>query len=153
MKKLNIPFECIPGVSSFLGAASSLGTEYTVPEVSQSLIITRMAGRTPVPEKESLRYFAQHQTSMAIFLSVQGIDEVVNELIIGGYPKQTPAAVVYKATWEEEKQVLGTLETIGEKVKEQNIKKTALILVGKFLGEEFYYSKLYDREFSHEYRD
>ncbi|MCK3942583.1 cobalt-precorrin-4 methyltransferase [Streptococcus suis] len=152
MKKRGIAFDCTPGVSSFLGAASSIGTEYTVPEVSQSVIITRMAGRTPVPERESLRSYAQHRTSMAIFLSIQGIEKVVEELVQGGYPTTTPVAVIYKATWPEEKKVFGTLETIAEKVKEADISKTALILVGDFLGQEFYYSKLYHEEFEHEYR-
>ncbi|MBG9979499.1 cobalt-precorrin-4 methyltransferase [Facklamia sp. DSM 111018] len=152
LKKLNIEFEAIPGVSSFLGAASSVGTEYTVPEVSQSLIITRMAGRTPVPEKESLRLLAQHQTSMVIFLSIQGIDAVVSELKEGGYSDETPVVVIYKATWPEEKIVKGTLADIAEKVRAANITKTALIMVGDFLGETYYYSKLYDSEFKHEYR-
>lgn len=152
MKKREIDFDCIPGVSSFLGAASSIGAEYTVPEVSQSVIITRMAGRTPVPDRESLRSYAQHQTSMAIFLSVQGIDKVVEELVAGGYPMKTPAAVIYKATWPEEKKVFGTLETIASKVVEAGIRKTALILVGDFLGQEFYYSKLYHEDFTHEFR-
>lgn len=153
MKKRDLPYDCTPGVSSFLGAASSLGVEYTVPEVSQSVVITRMAGRTPVPAKESIRSFAQHQTSMVIFLSVQGITRVVRELIAGGYKPTTPVAVVYKATWPEEKQVLGTLEDIAEKIEAADINKTALIMVGDFLGEEFYYSKLYDATFPHEYRD
>lgn len=152
MKKRGIEFDCIPGVSSFLGAASSIGTEYTIPEVSQSVIITRMAGRTPVPDRESLRSYAQHRTSMAIFLSVQGIEKVVAELVEGGYPKETPVAVIYKATWPDERKVFGTLETIAEKVKEAKIRKTALILVGDFLGEEFYYSKLYHKDFHHEFR-
>lgn len=152
MNKRGIPYDCTPGVSSFLGAASSLGVEYTVPEVSQSVIITRMAGRTPVPDRESLRSFAQHRTSMAIFLSVQGIHKVAQELIEGGYPMSTPAVVIYKATWPEEKHVRGTLENIAEKVREEGIKKTALILVGDFLGDEFNYSKLYHAGFSHEYR-
>lgn len=152
LDKLKIGYELVPGVSSFLGAASALRVEYTVPEISQSLIITRMAGRTPVPEKESLRSFASHNTSMAIFLSVQGIDEVVRELIEGGYKSSTPCCVIYKATWPEEKAVYGTLEDIAKKVKEARIRKTALILVGDFLGEEYYNSKLYHKEFQHEYR-
>lgn len=111
-----------------------------------------MAGRTPVPEKESLRSYAQHQTSMAIFLSVQGIETVVEELVQGGYPRTTPAVVIYKATWPEEKVVKGTLETIADQVREAGIRKTALILVGDFLGQEFYYSKLYHKQFAHEFR-
>lgn len=153
MKKRDLDFTCTPGVSSFLGAASSLGVEYTVPEVSQSVIITRMAGRTPVPSKESIRSYAQHQTSMVIFLSIHSIDQVVRELTKGGYPEETPVAVIYKATWPEEKKVIGTLANIAEKVQEAGITKTALIMVGDFLGQEFYYSKLYDSHFKHGYRD
>lgn len=153
LKKFNIGYESVPGVSSFLGAAGALGIEYTVPEVSQSLIITRIEGRTPVPKLESLKSFASHQTSMAIFLSVQNIDSVVDQLLEGGYPADTPVAVVYKATWPDQDLVRGTLEDIAGKVKEAGIKKTALILVGRFLGHEYNYSKLYDKYFSHEYRD
>ncbi|UYZ82673.1 cobalt-precorrin-4 methyltransferase [Entomomonas sp. E2T0] len=154
LAKLNIGFVSVPGVSSFLGAASQLGVEYTVPEVAQSLIITRMEGRTPMPFKESLEAFAQHQTSMAIFLSVQNIASVVDNLHDEGkgYPMDTPVAVIYKATWPDEQKVEGTLADIAQKVKEAGINKTALILVGRFLGEEYHYSKLYDADFSHEFR-
>ncbi|WP_343101948.1 cobalt-precorrin-4 methyltransferase [Romboutsia sp. MSSM.1001216sp_RTP31141st1_G3_RTP31141_220114] len=150
--KLNIDYDCTPGVSSFLGAASALGVEYTVPEISQSVVITRMEGRTPVPEKESIESFAKHQTSMAIFLSVKDIEKVVERLHEGGYPMDTPIAVVYKATWSDEKIVKGTLQDIAQKVKENDIRKTALILVGQFLGKEYNNSKLYDKDFKHEYR-
>ncbi|MGX9758587.1 cobalt-precorrin-4 methyltransferase [Clostridioides difficile] len=152
LNKLNIDYDCTPGVSSFLGAASSLGVEYTVPEISQSVIITRMEGRTPVPEKESIQSYAKHQTSMVIFLSVQEIEKVVAKLLEGGYPEDTPIAVIYKATWADEKVVKGTLNDIAVKVKENNINKTALIMVGRFLGEEYNNSKLYDKDFKHEYR-
>lgn len=152
LHKLNIGYDCTPGVSSFLGAASALGVEYTVPEISQSVVITRMEGRTPVPPKESIESFAAHQTSMVIFLSVQEIEKVVAKLVEGGYPKTTPIAVVYKATWADEKVVKGTLEDIADKVKENNINKTALIMVGEFLGKEYNNSKLYDKDFKHEYR-
>ncbi|SFE32985.1 cobalt-precorrin-4 methyltransferase [Peptostreptococcus sp. D1] len=152
LKKLGIEYEIIAGVSSFLGAAASMGIEYTVPEISQSLIITRLEGRTPVPKLEKLELFASHQTSMAIFLSVQNIDNVVDKLIEGGYSQDTPVAVVYKATWKDEKIVIGELSNIAEKVKSEDIKKTALILVGKFLGDEYNYSRLYDKLFKHEYR-
>ncbi len=147
LNKLGIEYDCTPGVSSFLGAASSLGVEYTVPEISQSVIITRMEGRTPVPSRESIESYAAHQTSMAIFLSVQ-----VERLHEGGYPMDTPIAVVYKATWADEKIVKGTLEDIAEKVIQNGIRKTALILVGRFLGKEYNNSKLYDKDFKHEYR-
>lgn len=152
LAKANVEYDCTPGVSSFLGAASSLGVEYTVPEVSQSVIITRMEGRTPVPGLESLESYAAHQTSMVIFLSVGSIEEVVKKLVKGGYLGDTPAAVIYKATWKEEKKIKGTLQDIAEKVKEAGITKTALIMVGRFLGDEYYYSKLYDKDFVHEYR-
>ena len=111
-----------------------------------------MEGRTPVPSKESIESYAQHQTSMAIFLSVHDIEKVVERLHIGGYPMDTPIAVVYKATWADEKIVKGTLEDIAQKVRENNIRKTALILVGRFLGKEYKNSKLYDKDFKHEYR-
>lgn len=153
LNKLDIKYELVPGVSSFLGAASALEVEYTVPEISQSVIITRMEGRTPVPEKESIRSFAAHNTSMAIFLSVQAISDVVSELVSGGYPIDTPCSVIYKATWPDQEIVRGNLENIASKVDEAGITKTALILVGKFLGDTYYNSKLYDKEFTHEYRD
>jgi len=147
-----VGFVSVPGVSSFLGAAAQLGVEYTVPEIAQSLIITRIEGRTPMPPKETLQAFARHQTSMAIFLSVQNISGVVSQLFAGGYPLDTPVAVVYKATWPDSQTVRGTLADISEKVTHAGIGKTALILVGAFLGDQFHYSKLYDADFSHEYR-
>lgn len=154
LNKLNIDYELIPGVSSFLGAASSIRAEYTVPEISQSLIITRRTGRTPVPDKESLSSFAKHNTSMVIFLSVDKIEDVVSELTVdGGYNYDTPCTVIYKATWDDEKIVAGTLEDIAQKTKEANITKTALILVGRFLGNDYNNSKLYDEKFTHEFRD
>ena len=149
LAKYDVGYDCIPGVSSFLGAASALGVEYTVPEVSQSVIITRMEGRTPVPALESLESYAQH---MVIFLSTQEIEKVVEKLVAGGYPETTPAAVVYKATWEDEKQIRGTLQDIAVKVRAEGINKTALIMVGRFLGKEYNYSKLYDKDFKHEFR-
>ncbi len=147
-----IDWKVVPGVSAFLGAAAELGVEYTVPEVSQSLVITRLEGRTPVPPLEQLESFAAHQTSMAIYLSVQRIHRVAERLIEGGYPADTPVAVIYKATWPESQTVRGTLADIADKVREAGIRKTALILVGKFLGEEYHYSRLYAADFSHEYR-
>ena len=147
-----IDWKVVPGVSAFLGAAAELGVEYTVPEVSQSLIITRLEGRTPVPPLEQLESFASHQTSMAIYLSVQRINRVAERLIEGGYPATTPVAVIYKATWADSKTVRGTLADIADKVRDAGIRKTALILVGAFLGEEYHYSRLYAADFSHEYR-
>lgn len=152
LTKRGIVWQVVPGVSAFLGAAAQLGVEYTVPEVSQSLIITRLEGRTPVPEREQLESFARHRTSMAIYLSVQRINRVAERLIEGGYPATTPVAVVYKATWAESQTVRGTLADIADRVRDAGIRKTALILVGDFLGKEYHYSKLYAADFSHEYR-
>lgn len=151
LEELGIDYEVIPGVSSFVASAAQLKKEFTLPEVSQTVILTRMEGRTPVPSKESLASLAQHQASMAIFLSVQMIEEVVAELLTA-YPPTTPVAVVQKATWEDQKIVEGTLADIAVKVKEAEIKKTAQILVGNFLGSEYALSKLYDESFTHEYR-
>ncbi len=156
-----IDYEVIPGVSSFLAAAASVKKEFTLPDISQTVICTRLEGRTPVPERESLESLASHRASMAIFLSVQMIDEVVKKLL-KYYPPETSIAVVQRATWEDEKIVMGTLENIAEKVKEAKINKTAQILVGDFLAEKPKYSKskpkyskskLYDKYFTHEYRE
>lgn len=146
-----IDYEVIPGVSSFLASAAAIKKEFTLPNVSQTVICTRIEGRTPVPERESLESLASHQASMAIFLSVHMINRVV-ESLLKHYPKTTPVAIVQRAAWEDQKIVLGTLETIEEKVREANINKTAQILVGNFLGKEYEKSKLYDKYFSHEFR-
>lgn len=147
----NLEYEVIPGVSSFVAAAASLKKELTLPDVSQTIICTRIEGRTPVPKGESLASLASHKATMAIFLSVHKIGEVVEELL-KHYEKETPIAVVQKATWKDEKIVMGTLDNIEKLVKENNITKTAQILVGNFLGDKYSLSKLYDREFTHEYR-
>lgn len=147
-----ITYGVVPGVSSVFAAAAAVKKEFTLPEVSQTLILTRLAGRTPVPEKEDLVLLAQHQASMAIFLSVQEIGEVVNTLR-QGYSADTPVAVVYRASWSDEQILQGTLENIEAKVKETGIRKHAQILVGDFLrGNLGVRSKLYDPEFTHEYR-
>lgn len=151
LDEYGVEYEVIPGVSSFLASAAAIKKEFTLPNVSQTVICTRIEGRTPVPERESLESLASHQASMAIFLSVHMIDRVV-ESLLKHYPKTTPVAIVQRATWEDQKIVLGTLETIEEKVREANINKTAQILVGNFLGKEYEKSKLYDKYFSHEFR-
>ncbi|MDS1029034.1 precorrin-4 C(11)-methyltransferase [Bacillota bacterium LX-D] len=151
LDKHNITYEVIPGVSSFLAAAASLKKEYTLPDVTQTIILTRMEGRTPVPEKERLRSLAQHQATMCIFLSIHSLADMVEDLKTS-YAQDTPVAVVYKASWPEEKIVLGTLDTIVEKVKAAGITKTALVIVGHFLGDKYALSKLYDANFSHGYR-
>ncbi|ADL12370.1 precorrin-4 C(11)-methyltransferase [Acetohalobium arabaticum] len=149
--EMEVDFEVIPGVSSFLATAASLKREYTLPDVSQTMILTRLEGRTSVPDKEKLHKLARHNASMAIFLSVHMIGDVVKELA-EEYPVETPIAVVQKASWPDEKKVIGTLETITEKVEEAEIDKTAMIVVGDFLDTEYSRSKLYDKDFSHEYR-
>lgn len=151
LEEKGITYKVIPGVSSFVGAAAAINKEFTLPGVSQTVILTRMEGRTPVPEKESLESLAKHRASMCIFLSVHMIEDVVNKLLTH-YDIKTPIAVVQKATWDDQKIVIGTLEDIAEKVKASEINKTAQILVGDFLGNEYELSKLYDKNFSHEYR-
>lgn len=152
LKEKNIPFESVPGVSSFLGAAASLNAEYTLPDVSQTVILTRMAGRTPVPEKEDIKLLASHKASMVIFLSASMLGKLSEELIKGGYEKTTPCAIVYKATWKDEKKVATTLENLEKAGKENGISKTALVLAGDFLGDKYNRSKLYDGSFTHEFR-
>lgn len=149
--KRDIPYEVVPGVSSFSASAAAMNMEFTLPGVSQTLILTRIKGRTPVPGKENLASLASHRASMAIFLSVHKIEEVVEELI-QHYSGKTPVAVVQKASWDDQKIVKGVLEDIADKVKEAGISKTAQILVGEFLGDEFDKSLLYDGSFSHMYR-
>lgn len=149
-----IAYESCPGVSSFCGAASALDLEYTLPEISQSVVITRMAGRTPVPERESIRAFAAHQATMVIFLSTGMLKQLSEELIAGGYESETPAAIVYKATWPEEKKFICTVGTLAETAKREGITKTALILVGNVIGCQTYErSKLYDPTFTTEFRE
>lgn len=151
LDKLNIEHEVVPGVSSFLAAAAAMQKEYTLPDVTQTVILTRMEGRTPVPERESIEELAKHRATMVLFLSVGMIDELVMKLKTS-YPETTPVAVVYNASWPDQKIIYGTLSDIAAKVKEAGIKKTALVTVGDFLGNEYELSKLYDKTFTHEYR-
>lgn len=152
LEREGIEFCVIPGVSSFVAAAAALKKEYTLPEVTQSIILTRMEGRTPMPEKESIEAFAKHQATMVIFLSANRIEELVEQLQTS-YPVDTPIALVYKASWPEEKIIQGNLGNIAELVRKANITKTGLIVVGRFLGDQYALSKLYDKHFSHEYRE
>lgn len=147
-----IPYDNIPGVSSFCGAAAVLQAEYTLPGVSQSVIITRMAGRTPVPERESLEKLAEHGATMVIFLSAGMMREVSQALLKGAYTESTPAAIVYKATWPEQKIVHCTVGTLAASGEAHGINKTALILVGDFLGSGYEKSRLYDPTFETEFR-
>lgn len=153
LDEMEIAYDDTPGVSSFCGAAAALEAEYTLPGISQTVIITRMAGRTPVPERESLRELARHGASMVIFLSAGLLPAVQQELLQGAYTQETPAALVYKASWPEEKVVRCTVGTLARCGKEQGITKTALILVGNFLQPSAYErSKLYDPGFTTAYR-
>ena len=153
LDRLGIPYDVTPGVSSFSGAAAALNAEYTLPEVSQSVIITRMAGRTPVPEREQLRALAAHGCTMVLFLSTGLLEEVEEELAAGGYAPDTPAAIVYKATWPEERVYRCTVSTLAETARKNGVTKTALITVGHFLGDDYERSKLYDPAFTHGCRE
>lgn len=153
LDKLDIEYESCPGVSACFGAAASLNLEYTLPDISQSLIITRMEGRTKVPPRESIESFAAHQASMAIYLSTGMLEELSRRLVTGGYREDTPAALVYKATWPEEEKYICTVKTLAETAREHKITKTALVLVGDVIGHRNYEkSRLYAPDFSTEYR-
>lgn len=152
LDKENINYEVVPGVSSFTAAASSIKKEFTLPSVTQTVILTRVEGRTPVPETEDLEVLASIGASMAIFLSISMIDKVVEKLR-KGYKKNVPIAVVERATWNDERVIIGNLDDIVEKVKEKNITKCAQILVGDFIDSEFEKSLLYDKNFSHMFRN
>lgn len=144
-----VEFSVVPGVSSFCAAAAAIPAEYTLPGVSQTLIISRMEGRTPVPAREGIRSLAAHGASMVLFLSSAMLKELASELIAGGYPPETPAALVYKASWPDERVLRGPLASIPAMAEEVGISKTALVLVGDFLGDEYDLSRLYDASFSH----
>jgi precorrin-4/cobalt-precorrin-4 C11-methyltransferase len=149
-----IKCKVVPGVTAILGASADMNLELTLPGVTQTLIITRAELRTPVPERESITELAKHGATMAFYLSVHLIRDIVNELLKGGvYTENTPAAVVYRATWEDEKIIKGTLGDIARKTKEAKIIKTALIIVGDVIAPTKYeYSKVYDASFTHGYR-
>ena len=148
-----ISYDSCPGVSSFCGAAAALNLAYTLPDISQSVIITRMEGRTPVPEKESIQSFAAHNATMVIFLSTGMLEELSRRLVEGGYKEDTPAAIVYKATWEDEKKFICTVGTLAQTAKENQITKTALMIIGDAVNTSNYErSKLYDPEFTTEFR-
>lgn len=154
LEERNISFDYCPGVSSFCGAASALNLEYTLPDVSQSVIITRMAGRTPVPEKESIESFAAHQATMVVFLSTGMLEELSRRLIEGGYTADTPAAIVYKATWEDEKTFVCTVGTLAETARKNQITKTALMIIGDVVSHSHYQrSELYNPAFTTEFRE
>lgn len=148
-----IPYEICPGVSSFCGAAAALRAEYTLPGVSQTVILTRMEGRTPVPERERIEALAAHGASMVVFLSAGRLAELSRRLLEGGYTPDTPAAIVYKATWPDEKVIRTTVAGLAEAGEREGITKTALITVGGFLGDDYGRSKLYDPTFTTGFRE
>ena len=152
LEKLGIAYDVCPGVSAFCGAAAALKAEYTLPDVSQTVIITRAPGRTPVPEAQSIRSLAAHRATMVLFLSTGLTEKLQQELLAGGYPGTTPAAVVYKATWPEEKIFRCTVETLHRTVTKNGLRKTSLIVVGDCLGDAYLRSLLYDPGFTTEFR-
>ncbi len=153
LEALSIAYDVCPGVSAFCGAAASLKAEYTLPDVSQTVIITRTAGHTAVPERESIVSLASHQATMVLFLSTKLTDKLQKELLEGGYAPDTPVAVVFKATWPEEKIFRCTVETLHQTVTENSLTKTALIIVGGCMGEEYLRSRLYAPDYSTQYRE
>ncbi len=152
LDELNVEYRICPGVSSFCGAAAAMKKEYTLPDVSQTVIITRMAGRTSVPESESIASLAAHNATMVIFLSTGMLEKLSAELIRGGYRPDTPAAIVYKASWKDEKICRCNVSELAETAKKTSISKTALSAVGYFLGDNYSLSKLYDQNFETEFR-
>lgn len=150
----NIKCEVVPGITAFLGAAASMNLEMTLPGITQTIIITRAEFRTPVPDRERISELAKHGATMAFYLSVHLLDRIVEELLKGGaYTKETPAAIVYRATWNDQKILRGTIGTIARKVKEERIIKTALIIIGDVIAPKSYeFSKVYDSQFTHGYR-
>lgn len=152
LQRKGIAYRICPGVSSFCGAAAALEAEYTLPGVSQSVIITRMEGRTSVPEREKLHKLAQHGATMVLFLSSGMTEQVQTELLRGAYTAETPCAIVYKATWRDEKVIRGVVGELCKLATENGITKTALIVVGNVLGTDYELSRLYDKHFTTEYR-
>ena len=153
LDKRGIDYDVCPGVSAFCGAASSLKTEYTLPDVSQTVIITRTAGKTPVPERESIKELAKHQSTMVLFLSTSLTEKLQADLLAGGYPEDTPAAIVYKATWPEERIFRCTVGTLHETVTSNGLTKTSLIVVGNCMGDKYLRSLLYHPGFTTEFRE
>ncbi len=153
LDKLGIEYSVVPGVSSFLATAAALKQEYTLPGISQTVIVTRNEGRTPVPDREKLRSLAAHQATMCIFLSITMLDKVVEELIAGGYEPSTPIAIVQRATWPEQRIFKATLETICKEIEGQGVDRTAMIVVSRCLDADFELSRLYAPEFSHMFRE
>lgn len=148
-----ISWEVCPGVSSMSAAAAALSAEYTLPDVSQTVIVSRIAGRTPVPERESLEALSKIGATLILFLSAGAVGEVQERLLKGSYTEETPCAIVYKASWPEQKILRGKLGGLAGMAAENEIRKTALIIVGDVLGDDYSLSKLYDKHFATEFRD
>ncbi|HSD05026.1 MAG TPA: precorrin-4 C(11)-methyltransferase [Nitrosopumilaceae archaeon] len=153
LRKAGIEFEIVPGVTSFLASAAVLGSELTLPGITQTIIITRAEARTKVPKREKISELAKHKSTMIFYLSAHLLSDIVKEVISGGYPKSTPAAAVYRASWNDEKIIVGTLKDITKKVRDAKITRTAIIIIGDIVKPKSYeYSKLYDKTFSHGFR-
>jgi len=153
LRKIGIQSEIIPGVTSFLASAAVLETQLTLPGITQTIIITRAEKRTKVPKKEKISELAKHKATMIFYLSIHLLSKIVKESIQGGYPKSTPAAVVYRASWNDQKVIIGTLNDISKKVWKEKITRTAIVIIGDVINPKTYeYSKLYDKTFSHGYR-
>jgi precorrin-4/cobalt-precorrin-4 C11-methyltransferase len=154
LEKDEIECSVIPGITSLLGAAASMNLEFTLPGITQTIIITRAEFRTPVPDRERISELSKHGSTMAFYLSVHLLERIIEELLKGGvYTNDTPVAIIYKATWKDQKILKGTLGTITKKVKEERIVKTALIVVGDVIAPKKYeFSKVYDSQFTHGYR-
>ncbi|MGI0089056.1 MAG: precorrin-4 C(11)-methyltransferase [Nitrosopumilaceae archaeon] len=153
LKRIGIESEVVPGVSSVLASAATLGTELTLPGVTQTIIITRPESRTLVPKRESISELAKHRATMVFYLGVHLISDIVKEAIAGGYPISTPAAVVYRASWNDEKIIRGTLKDIAQRTRKEKITRTAIVIIGDIIKPKSYeYSRLYDKTFSHGYR-
>lgn len=152
LEERGIPYDVTPGVSAMAGAAAALRAEYTLPGVSQTVIITRAEGRTPVPEGERLADLARHGATMVLFLSTGLLKTVAASLLEGGLAPDTPAAIVYKASWPEEQVFRCTVATLAETAERHHITKTALVTVGHFLGDRYERSLLYHPQFSHGFR-
>ena len=153
LKKAGIKYEIVPGITSFLASAALLGTELTLPGVTQTIIVTRAESRTKVPPREKISELAKHQATMIFYLSVHLISDIVKEALKGGYPASTPVAAIYRASWKDEKIITGTLKDIVKKIRDEKITRTAIIIVGDIVNPKHYeYSRLYDKTFSHGYR-
>ena len=153
LRKEGVEYEVVPGITSFLASAAALGCELTLPGVTRTIIVTRAESRTKVPRREKISELAKHKATMVFYLSVHLISDIVKQAVEGGYPKSTPVAAVYRASWDDQKIVTGTLQDIAKKIRDEKITKTAIIIIGEIIDPKHYeYSRLYDKTFSHGYR-